>query len=121
MKTLQEQLKELEDKRRGQGQRHRIDIVLMITIMATMSGFIGYRAIGDFISKYRKELIEHFQPKKDRLPSFSTVRRVLMKVEEDKFATIFEKWMSNHLKKVDSKWISVDGKAIKGSCKEDKK
>lgn len=123
MKTLQEELKTLDDKRRKQGQRHSIDIVLMIAIMSTMSGFIGYRAIGDFVTKYKKELIEYFKPKKGRLPSFPTVRRVLINVEQDKFALVFERWMSKYLKKVDNKWISVDGKAIRGTCQkeEDKK
>ena len=39
-KNLREELKQLEDVRRGAGQRHKIDVVLMITILATMSGYI---------------------------------------------------------------------------------
>ena len=41
--NLREELKTLKDKRRGQAQQHKIDVVLMITIMATMSGYQGYR------------------------------------------------------------------------------
>ena len=44
--NLREELKTLKDKRRGQAQQHKIDVVLMITIMATMSGYQGYRAMG---------------------------------------------------------------------------
>ena len=122
-KTLQEELKTLEDKRRKQGQRHSIDIVLMITIMATMSGFIGYRAIGDFVNRYKRELLEYLKPKKDRLPSYPTVRRILIKIEQDEFALIFERWMSKYIKSEDNNWVSVDGKAIRGTCQkeEDKK
>jgi len=36
--NIRQELKTLKDKRRGQGQQHKIDVVLMITIMATMSG-----------------------------------------------------------------------------------
>lgn len=32
--NLREELKTLKDKRRGQAQQHKIDVVLMITIMA---------------------------------------------------------------------------------------
>ena len=34
--NLRQELKTLKDKRRGQAQQHKIDVVLMITIMATM-------------------------------------------------------------------------------------
>jgi len=55
--SLRKELKNIEDKRRGAGQRHKIDVVLMITIMATMSGYTGFRAIGDFTKRYKKELV----------------------------------------------------------------
>lgn len=60
---------------------------------------------------------------KDRLPSYPTVRRVLIKIEQDKFALIFERWMSKYIKIEDNKWVSVGGKAIRGTCQkeEDKK
>ena len=54
--NLRKELQTLKDKRRGQAQQHKIDVVLMITIMATMSGYQGYRAIGDFAQRYKKEI-----------------------------------------------------------------
>ena len=113
--NLREELKKIEDKRRGQGQRHSVDVILMITIMATMSGYIGYRAIGDFTVRYKKELIEYLEIRKARLPAYATVRRVLMGIEHEKFAKVFESWMGHYLKIEDKQWISIDGKAIKGT------
>jgi len=120
---LREEFKKLQDSRRGQGQQHKIDVVLMITIMATMSGFVGYRAIGDFAKRYKKELLEYLSIDKNRLPSYPTVRRVLQNINHKEFEEIFAKWTSYYLKKKDNKWISVDGKAIKGTKQkeEDKK
>jgi hypothetical protein len=120
---LMQELKSLEDNRRKQGQRHSIEVSLMIVIMATMSGFIGYRAIGDFINRYKRELLEYLKPKKDRLPSFPTVRRILMSVDTDEFRKIFDKWAMGYLELKDGEWISIDGKAIKGTKQnnEDKK
>ena len=40
-------LSEIEDPRRTQEQRHTLPFVLVIVIMATMSGYYEYRAIGD--------------------------------------------------------------------------
>ena len=49
--SLIEKLKEIEDFRRGQSRQFELDYVLMITILVTMSGFVGYRALGDFAKK----------------------------------------------------------------------
>jgi len=122
-RILREELKKLEDKRRGQGQRHSIDLVLMLTIMATMSGYFGYRAIGDFAVRYRRELIEYLKPDKERLPAYATVRRVLKEVDSSAFGSIFGHWMGQYLQTEDEEWISIDGKAIRGTKQkeEDKK
>jgi len=121
--SLRDELKQIEDVRRGAGQRHSIDVILMITIMATMSGYTGYRAIGDFAKRYKKELIEYLKVEKDRLPAFATIRRVLMQIDHQKFGDVFEKWMEQYLQKEKKQWVSVDGKAIKGTKQkeEDKK
>ena len=51
--NLRQKLQTLKDKQR----RQAIDIVLMITLIATMSGYQGYRAIGYFAQRYKKEII----------------------------------------------------------------
>ena len=71
--NLREELKTLKNKRRKQAQQHPVDVVLMITIMitimATMSGYQGYRAIGDFAQRYKKELVEYLvTPEKPTKP-----------------------------------------------------
>jgi hypothetical protein len=121
--NLREELKTLKDKRRGQAQQHKIDVVLMITIMATMSGYQGYRAIGDFAKRYQEDIVQYLELKKDRVPSFPTIRRVLMEINHKKFGDIFTEWMKNYMKNSNSQWIAVDGKAIKGTKQkeEDKK
>ena len=68
---LLETLTEIKDPRRGEGVRHPLPLVLIIVLMATMSGYFGYRGIGDFVIRNRKELLKYFKPKKNRLPSFS--------------------------------------------------
>ena len=120
--NLRNELKTLKDNRRGQAQQHKIDVVLMITIMATMSGYQGYRAIGDFAQRYKKEIVKYLELEKDRVPAYATVRRVVQEVDHKKFGNIFTKWMKHYMKKSNSQWIAVDGKAIKGTKqKEDDK
>ena len=123
-------LSELEDVRRGEGQRHKQEFVLMIVLLSTMSGYLGYRAIGDFIAKHKTELIKLFKPKKERVPSFSTVRRLLMAINPLSFQSIYEDWLSEIRERQTTavspdqteaaRWHPIDGKAIRGANKASK-
>ena len=113
--NLRQELKTLKDGRRGQAQQHKIDVVLMITIMATMSGYKGYRAIGDFAARYKDHIVKYLELPKDRVPAYATIRRVIQEIDQKKFGDIFTKWMKHYMKKSNSQWIAVDGKAIKGT------
>ncbi|WP_398344046.1 MULTISPECIES: transposase family protein [Nostocales] len=48
--NLIEQLRQVKDFRTKDGQRHQLWLVLLFVIMGTMSGYVGYRAWGDFVS-----------------------------------------------------------------------
>lgn len=120
---LRERLKEVEDPRRGQGQVHRSYDVLTIAVMATMSGYLGYRAIVDFISVNKDELIEYFKPKRDKLPSFATVWRVITNTDAKKFSEIVEEWLKEQSEISKREHVAIDGKALSGTkqSEEDKK
>ncbi len=66
--------------------------MLLLTLMSTMSGYIGYRATGDFIKRNKAAILEHFKPKKEGLPSFYTVRRVLLGIDFQQVSQQFHKW-----------------------------
>ena len=110
-------LSDLKDFRRGQGRMHSLPMVLLIFIMAAMSGFNGFRPTGDFIKKHKKELIKLFKPKNDRLPSFQTIARILENIDFDKLTEIFYSWASSRVVIKKSEWCSLDGKAIGGTVK----
>ena len=122
---LVEELSSIKDPRRGAGQRHELSFVLLIVIMSTMSGCFGYRAIEDFILRNKKDLIRYFKPKKGRLPSFSTVRRVMMNIDFENFTYTFYQWSKKYVSIEKGDWLSIDGKAIRGTfsksdtCKQD--
>lgn len=113
--NLYDQLLELKDHRRSQGRMHELRLILIIVIMATMSGFHGLRSIGDFIKKNKKDLAELFKTKNGRLPSHQTVGRALQHLNFDKFNNIFHNWIIKQVKIEDKDWISIDGKAIRGT------
>ena len=63
-RNIYELFGEIKDYRRSQGRMHELPIMLTIVLMAIMSGFVGERAMGDFVEKNKKELRKYLKPKK---------------------------------------------------------
>lgn len=105
----------IPDARRGAGQRHNQTLILVLVLMSTMSGCFGYRATGDFIGRNREALLKYLKPHKGRLPSFDTVRRVLMNMDFCEVNRQFRAWAAQYVVIKKGEWISVDGKAIGGT------
>ena len=121
--ALQSQLDTLDDPRRGQGKRHPPALLLLIVLLATISGYLGYRAMEDFLTKHQAQLLTLLQPEKGRIPSYSTVRRVLMGVDFQQFTQIYKNWIVHHLPRqpesAGEHWMSVDGKSLRGTASPD--
>lgn len=105
----------IKDPRRSQGQRHRLDLILVLTLMSIMSGYIGYRAIGDFIRRNRADLLAILNPHKGRLPSFDAIRDVLTRLDFDQVSLQFYRWARQYISLHENEWVSLDGKAIGGT------
>jgi len=116
MKTsLITKLDQLTDRRRAEGKRHNLSLIIILTIMALMSQCYSLRGIESFIKRHRTDLIQKLNIKKDRLPSYPTIRRVLKNVDFNELADIFKHWvMENNIISTDD-WVSIDGKSIKST------
>ncbi|MEJ6484359.1 ISAs1 family transposase [Nostoc punctiforme UO1] len=94
---LIDQLKQVEDFRTKDGRRHPLWLVLLFVTMGTMNGYVGYRGWGDFVKRHSRVLIKKFGIQKHGVPSYSTIRRVVMGVEFDKLAEKFNDWAKNYV------------------------
>ncbi|BAY96476.1 transposase [Tolypothrix tenuis PCC 7101] len=112
---LIEQLKQVEDFRTTDGRRHPLWLVLLFVIMGTMNGYVGYRGWGDFVKRHSRVLINKFGIQKHGVPSYSTIRRIVMGVDFDKLAHKFNEWAKNYVDLEVSQWCAIDGKSIKGT------
>ena len=81
MLSLIEKLKQVKDFRKDKGKRHPLWIVLVVIILGTMLGYSGYRELGEFAKNNRHRLSKEFNIIPERVPSYSTIRRVMMGVE----------------------------------------
>lgn len=113
--NLLDYLAQIKDPRRLQGQRHELQIILLITLMSIMSGYIGYRPIGDFMKRNKEDLLATLKPKKRRLPSFDVIRQVLIGIDFEQFSKQFHAWAKQYINISKNEWVSIDGKAIGGT------
>ena len=79
--TILEAFADLPDPRRTAGQRHQQALYLALFTLEIAAGNRGFLAMGDWLKVYRDELVPLFAPPKDRLPSYSTIRRILIQLE----------------------------------------
>ncbi len=90
--TLIEALQTIPDHRRGAGQRYPLWVFLLLIILGTMSGYRGYRGLSRFMKRHQAELAAYFQLKRQQLPSYSTIRRMLNEIDFDAVAAAFSQW-----------------------------
>lgn len=89
MLRLIEKLKKVKDFRKPSGKRYQLWVILLIIILGIMQSYIGYRAIGDF-AKYNQALLtKYFKLPQPKVPSYSTIRRVLMGLDWSELLVIF--------------------------------
>jgi hypothetical protein len=115
MSNLLEALAAVPDPRASSGRRHALGFVLVLVMMAMMSGYHGYRAVGDFILRHARALRQHFRPPHNRLPSYSPVRRMIMGLDFEALVAAFRAWATAYVPRDDQEWLSLDGKSLKGT------
>jgi DDE_Tnp_1-associated len=79
--AIVEAFADLPDPRRQAGKRHQQAFCLALFTLAIAAGNRGFLVIGDWLNAYQSDLVALFQPPNGRLPSYSTIRRVLLQTE----------------------------------------
>jgi len=93
MRSLPDFFKEINDPRRAQGRRHRIQAVLGIAAGAVLCGMRSYESIFDWADSLTQKSREHFRCRYDKgryvVPSLSIFRDVLVRVDPNELETAF--------------------------------
>ena len=114
--SIFEFLNELKDYRRKQGQRHSLQLVLIIIITAIMSGAKSERAIVRFAKNNRDELIESLNIKRKEIPSRSVISGAIQNTDFEDFEKIFYKRSLQFIHAEKGDRINIDGKSIGGTA-----
>ncbi|MGB5974020.1 MAG: transposase family protein [Nodosilinea sp.] len=76
----------LPDVRKAFGRRHHMALCQALFTLAVTAGNQGFISIGDWLKCYQHDLIDLFNPPERRLPSYSTIRRVLLKLDYKQYS-----------------------------------
>jgi hypothetical protein len=104
---------DLPDVRRAAGKRHHMALCLALFTLAVTAGNRGFLAIGDWLRCYQSDLIDLFNPPKGRLPSYSTIRRVLLKLDYAQYSAALARFFG--IEPLAGETLAVDGKVLRGS------
>ena len=104
---------EIPDTRHSLGKRHHIALCLALFTLAIAAGNQGFLAIGDWLKSYETELIELFNPPKRRLPSYSTIRRVLLTLDYKAYSAALARFFD--IEPLPGETLAMDGKQLRGS------
>ena len=99
-------------------RRYPLWLILLLVIMGTISGCRSYYALEDFGARHYGAVSEKLGLKVTRLPSDTTFRRILQKLDFQVLAQQFEQWVNRTFNLETGEWVAIDGKSIKGTVSE---
>jgi len=111
--SLIEHLKQIPDFRTQ--PRYPLWVILLLVITGTMSGAHGYRALEDFVERHQSRFIELLELPYKRLPAFSTLRRIMVRLDFVALTQAFNAWAGETFPPQTSMQLATDGKSIKAS------
>ena len=117
-RSLIDYLKQIPDERKAGGRRHPLWLILLIMILGIMSGDWGYRGLGRFVERHRRQLITTLKIPQARVPSYSTIRRVMMTLDYEAVTQVFNDWASQYTNNDRGQWIAIDGKSLKNTVSD---
>ena len=114
--NLCDYLKQLKDSRRKEGLRHPLWAVIAMIIMAIISGQQGLKGFARFMKANDQELTKAFELKHG-VPSFGTIRTILLQLDLEELQKMFIRWMRPYFRDekrahLDALWLSLDGKGL---------
>lgn len=111
-------LQEIKDFRAAQGRRYPLWLILLLVVMGMISGCRSYYALEDFGARHYQAVSEQLGLTVTRLPSDTTFRRILQKLDFQTLAQQFEAWANHTFTPELGERVAMDGKSIKGTVTE---
>ena len=106
----------IPDHRRKQGRRYELGQILLLTILAILSGANSYRKVQKFIVAHYETLNEIFDLNWKRMPAHTTIRDIIQGTSGTELEQSFRQYSQVLAESDEEKqFIGCDGKALRGS------
>jgi len=116
LRHLLSYLRQVKDGRKRRGMRYRLEIILVIFILAKLCGQNKIYGIADWAQQQSEYLIGVLGLKYKRLPHHSTYRRVLAEeMEGEDLERLMEEYLSQLPRDGQDTVIAIDGKTVRGT------
>lgn len=116
--SLIKYLKQVKDFRACRGRRHPLWLVLLVVVLGILSGHQGYREFEYFVRANQESLKKVFKSSGERVPSYSTIRRVMKGVDWENLSESCQRWVQENypsLQEIDG--LAIDGKSLRSTVK----
>ncbi len=117
---LRSALDQIDDPRRELGRKHFLNDILVISIIAIISGAETWNNIEDY-AKIKESFLRSFLRLPHGIPSHDTFNRVFSIIDPEQFEKCFIDWFQSTVKIEMGEFISIDGKTIRGAKSKGKK
>lgn len=107
-------LEELTDPRTGWTLRHQFIDIVVISIMAVLSGADDWNAIEAY-GEAKQQWLTEFLTLPNGIPSHDTFSRVMGRIDPEQFAQCFQSWITETSTMLGAEVIAIDGKTLRGS------
>lgn len=111
---------QIKDPRRDVTKLHKLDDILLIGIMAVISGAQTWNEIEDY-GVVKEEFLREFLELPYGIPSHDTFNRVLSSIDSQQFEACFIEWVTSLSKVTKGQVVAIDGKTVRGAKSHGKK
>lgn len=119
--SLMKQLEQLPDERKARGKRHPLPQLLVMVLLAKLSGEQKPAGIAEWLRLRQRHLVKALKCKHGRTPSLNTIRRVL---SQERVCQELQKVLCRFLYQEyggqQSVLVTIDGKTLRGTIPKGK-
>lgn len=114
--NLVEEFDQITDTRKAKGKIYPLSFILVIIMLAKMSGEDKPSAIAEWIRLRKTQLVTAFGRQKERVPCLNTIRTVLSEVVSiEELQKITNQFLHKSFGGQQSQLVSIDGKTMRGT------
>ncbi len=114
IRPLGDYFKDVQDPRIDRCKKHHLLDVIIITLLATLSGAEGWEDIQRFAIA-REDQLKRFRLLENGQPGHDVYRRVFARLIPDQIEACFMAWIRSIRENINQEIIAIDGKALRGS------